>query len=35
MEQLTVEESLRPKQSSQHATQREKDFVQEGFKNIM
>ena len=35
MEQLTVEENLRPKQSSQHPTEREKDFVQEGFKNIM
>lgn len=35
MEQLTTEESLRPKQSRQHATARDKDFVQEGFKNIM
>lgn len=35
IEQLNVEENLRPKQSSQHATEREKDFVQEGFKNIM
>lgn len=35
MEQLTVEENLRPKQSIQHATHREKDFVQEGVKNIM
>lgn len=34
-EQLTVEENLRPKQSGQHTTHREKDFVQEGFKNIM
>mgnify|MGYP000243169265 CR=1 FL=1 len=30
-EQLSVEERLRPKQSSEHATQRSKDFVQEGF----
>lgn len=35
IEQLSVEENLRPKQSSQHPTEREKDFVQEGFKNIM
>lgn len=35
IEQLTVEENLRPKQSSEHMTDREKDFVQEGFKNIM
>ena len=34
-EQLSVEENLRPKQSKQLPTEREKDFVQEGFKNIM